>query len=148
MALGGSGEGGGVYEYLEEIFGLVEDGLKSGGKSGSGRVRPCVSEALYCAADLVEALGPKAEPYIPKLVDEMFDAGLSQQLIYALQGISSCSPKHQHQIHDRLLQELSVCLAGTSNAFKVAEDAVIRGIKSVTRGGGLTPKPAKMKKTR
>jgi len=113
----------GLYDYLDEIFNLVKEGLKS--KSSSSRSKPCSSEALHCAADLVEALGPQAEPYIPRLIDEMFNAGLSQQLIYALHSISVCSPRHQAQIEERLLEELSLCLAGNSNAYAVVEKNAI-----------------------
>lgn len=55
----------------------------------------------------------------------MFNAGLSQQLIYALHSISKCSPEHQTQIEERLLEELSICLSGQPNAYAIVEKTAI-----------------------
>jgi phosphatidylinositol kinase/protein kinase (PI-3 family) len=125
----------GIYNYLDEIFNLVHEGLKSGKSTKSSA---CTCEALHCAADLVEALGEQSQPYISSLVDEMFNAGLSNDLILALQSISMCSPAHQNQIKERLLQELSVCLAGTPDAYSVTERNAIFPASS----SSLPPKPA------
>ena len=129
----------GIYDYLDDIFALVKEGLKSSSKSSSSRIKACSSEALYCAADLVEALGDQAEPYITSLLDEMFNAGLSHQLIYALRSISLCSPKHQSQIEDRLLQELSLCLAGTRHAYAIIEKSAINGQLSYSESTANVP---------
>ena len=114
----------GIYNYLDEIFALVHEGLKSA-KTAKTSSSSSSCEALHCAADLVEALGEQAKPFISSLVDEMFNAGLSNDLICALQSISMCSPSHQNQIKERLLQELSVCLAGMPDAYSVTERAAI-----------------------
>ena len=76
-------------------------------------------ESLKCAEDLVAGLGPKhCSKYINALIDDMFESGLTVELIESLQSISAClPPQEQALIEERLLQELSICLAGTPFAY-------------------------------
>jgi serine/threonine-protein kinase mTOR len=97
-----------IYRMLPDIFALMHKGLRP----PSVRETSTVCPALHCAASLVEALGDLALPYIPSLIDEMFQAGLSNDLIQCLQSISACVPAQQNDIEDRMLQGVSVCLAG------------------------------------
>jgi FKBP12-rapamycin complex-associated protein len=102
-----------VYEKLGEIFALVKSGLQTTGKDSDGTLSP----ALHCAASLVAALGDLAKPYISDLIDEMFRAGLSNDLIHCLQSIAQCVPDQHGDIEDRMLQEVSLCLAGVRDYY-------------------------------
>jgi len=97
-----------IYEKLGEIFALVRQGLLPSTSRSS-----TLSPALHCAAHLVEALGDLALPYVPDLIDEMFRSGLSTDLIRCLHSIAQCVPSQQTEIEERMLQEVSFCLAGT-----------------------------------
>ena len=46
-------------------------------------------------ADLVEALGSLAEPYVADLVNDMFGAGLTEDLITSLHAIACHLPSDQ-----------------------------------------------------
>lgn len=100
-------ETGYIYSRLADIFDLVSRGLRS--KTNSSRMHIA---AFHCAADLIEALNKTALPYIPALIDDMFQVGLSNDLIQCLHSIAECIPEQQGSIEDRLLQEVSICLAG------------------------------------
>lgn len=105
-----------IYEKVGEIFALVRKGLRqqpSPRLSETGTLSP----ALHCAASLVEALGDLALPYISDLIDDMFRSGLSNDLIQCLHSIAQCVPAQQSEIEDRMLQEVSVCLAGTRDVY-------------------------------
>jgi FKBP12-rapamycin complex-associated protein len=109
-------ERGIIYEKLGEIFALVREGLRppsSTRSTGTSTLTP----ALNCAANLVEALGDLALPYITDLIDEMFRAGLSNDLIQCLHSIAQCVPAQQNRIEDRMLQEVSLCLAGIRDVY-------------------------------
>jgi FKBP12-rapamycin complex-associated protein len=114
-----------VYERLDDIFHLVQAGLKSSCdtpvssqtmKKGDS-LKLSLSPVLHCAANLVAALGDLAKPYVPDLIDDMFRAGLSNDLIHCLQAIAQCVPDQQEVIEDRMLQEVSVCLAGLRDVY-------------------------------
>jgi hypothetical protein len=79
----------------------------------AGTVQP----ALHCAASLVDALGDLALPYISDLINDMVLAELSNYLIMCLQSIAECVPAQQNEIEDRMLQGVSMCLAGRSNVY-------------------------------
>lgn len=103
---------GDFQEKLEAIFGLISDNLKrdiskSGGASAISRC-----DVLGCFANFVEALGPHADPYVMAIVEDMFDAGLSEDLIRCLHSIIRSVPSKQLSIERRLFQEISSCLAG------------------------------------
>ena len=100
-----------IFSMLSDIFDLVCRGIQYT-QSSKGLESSTVKPALHCAASLVEALGDVALPYIPNLIDKMFEAGLSNDLIQCLQSISVCVPAQQSDIQDRMLQGVSLCLAG------------------------------------
>jgi serine/threonine-protein kinase mTOR len=106
-----------IEEKLEDIFKLVRSGLKTSNtierSTGLGTHIP----SLQCAAFLVEALGELAHPHIPDLINEMFEAGLSNDLLLCLQAIAHCVPAQQNVIENRLLQEVSLALAGTRDVY-------------------------------
>ena len=125
---------GDIYSRLEDIFRLISDGLKS--KTNISQMHVAV---FHCAADLIEALDDMALPYIPALIDDMFRAGLSHDLIQCLHSIAWCIPEQQSVIEDRLLQEVSLCLAGIKSAREAChatESAMLT--PSATRGRGPT----------
>lgn len=107
-----------IYDKLQEIFALVQRGLARSRPypSSRGVNADTRSAALNCGADLVEALGSVADPYIPDLINDMFASGLSADLIVCLHAVAVCVPSQQSVIEDRLLQEVSLCLAGTPSA--------------------------------
>ncbi len=112
-----------VYEKLSEMFTLVKSGLRrarpgSASRYGGSDTR---TSALYCAADLIAALESMAEPFLPGLIDDMFGSGLSEELIDCFRSISESMPSQQAEIEDRMLQEISMCLAGTASADKICE---------------------------
>lgn len=114
-----------VYEKLGDIFNLVKAGLKTShdGPIGSptskvsDTTKTSLSPVLHCAANLVAALGDLAKPYVSDLIDDMFRAGLSNDLIHCLQSIAQCVPDQQEVIEDRMLQEVSICLAGLRDVY-------------------------------
>jgi hypothetical protein len=79
-----------THEKLGDIFGLVRSGLNPIPASRSGNAASTVSAALYCASHLVEALGDSAIPYLEDLIDKMFQAGLSNDLILCQHAIAQC----------------------------------------------------------
>ena len=109
-----------IYEKLNEIFALVRIGLRRASSSGDGG-SDTRTPALYCASDLVEALETMAEPFLPGLINDMFGSGLSEELIDCLHSISASMPSQQAEIEDRMLQEMSMCLAGTASADKICD---------------------------
>jgi tetratricopeptide (TPR) repeat protein len=114
-------ETGIIYQKVDEIFSLVSTGLKYRPPSTRKTTSEMPIAAFHCAADLVEALGDMALPYITGLIDDMFRAGLSNELIKSLHAIAECVPAQQSIIEDRLLQEVSVCLAGIKSAKDVCD---------------------------
>jgi FKBP12-rapamycin complex-associated protein len=106
-----------THEKLGDIFGLVRSGLNPIPTSRSGNAASTVTAALYCASHLVEALGDSAIPYLEDLIDKMFQAGLSNDLIQCLHTIAQCIPAQQNEIEDRMLQEVSLRLAGSRDLY-------------------------------
>ena len=94
---------GDIYANLDIMFQLVRNGLKI-----------FQSEALHCGADLVQALGSYAKPYISDLLDDMFQSGICEDLICCLHSIAYFLPSEMSYIENRLMQELSLSLAGTT----------------------------------
>ena len=107
---------GTIQRKLDDIFGLVSRGLKYRSTSSSRKSTVIHIAAFHCAADLIKALGEMAQPYISGLIDDMFGAGLSNDLIQCLHAIAQCVPEQQNIIEDRLFQEVSICLAGIKSA--------------------------------
>eukprot|EP00536_Pseudo-nitzschia_multiseries_P002882 jgi/Psemu1/318014/estExt_fgenesh1_pm.C_410004 len=100
-----------ICRRLDEIFELVSKGLKCRSNASSRKTSVIHEAAFHCAADLIKALGEMAHPYISGLVNDMFGAGLSNDLIQCLHAIAECVPEQQSVIEDRLFQEVSICLA-------------------------------------
>lgn len=109
-------ERGTIHRKLDEIFGLVSKGLNYRSPSSSRKSTSIHIAAFHCAADLINALGNIAQPYISGLIDDMFGVGLSNDLIQCLHAIAKCVPEQQSIIEDRLFQEVSICLAGIKSA--------------------------------
>jgi serine/threonine-protein kinase mTOR len=118
-----------IYKKLSDIFLLVRKGLRPPQKGFDGNT---VKPALHCAARLVEALGDLALPYIFDLIDDMFRAGLSHDLIQCLQSIAECVPAQQNNIEERMLRGVSMCLAGRGNVYDPLESFKL----SVFQAGG------------
>lgn len=117
-----------THEKLQEIFALVRKGLEASSNSGSSSSSSApkgglannnlVQTALHCATDLIEALGEKALEYMGDLVERMFQAGLSNDLIQCLHSIAEMIPSQKEDIENRMLEEVSVCLAGIRDVYK------------------------------
>jgi len=102
-----------IYSNSKRLFDLVSSGLET--------VR---TEALHCGADIAEALGPDAEDYIDGLINNMFQSGLSEDLISCLKSIAGSSPTKAYEIENRLLQELSMSLAGTTAVKEICDPLI------------------------
>ncbi|EED89568.1 phosphatidylinositol 3-kinase (PI3K)-like protein [Thalassiosira pseudonana CCMP1335] len=70
-------------------------------------------DVLGCFSNMVEALGQQSAAYVPELVEDLFEAGLSEDLIKCLHSIAASLPSEQSTIERRLFEEISSCLAGT-----------------------------------
>lgn len=92
---------------INTIFGLISENLQS---SNTSALR---LDVLGCFANMVEALGHHAAPYVPDLTEDMFKSGLSVPLIQCLHSIAASVPSEQLTIERRLFEEISFCLAGT-----------------------------------
>jgi len=104
-----------THDKLGEIFSLVRSGLNPNPVPRVGNSASTVGASLHCASNLVEALGDTALPYLEDLIDKMFLAGLSTNLIQCLHSISQCIPAQQSEIEDRMLKEVSLSLAGVKS---------------------------------
>lgn len=111
-----------THEILQEIFGLVRKGLSEGSSSStsSSSKTPVdvVQTALHCATNLVEALEDKALQYMGDLIEKLFQAGLSNDLIQCLHSIADFIPSQQEEIENRMLEEVSIRLAGMRDVYK------------------------------
>lgn len=101
-------------ERIDEIFRLISDNVRPPPRDGGGSGAPVPRcDVLGCLANLVEALGKHAAPYVMPIVEDMFDAGLSENLITCLHSLAESLPSKQLAIARRLFEEISFCLAGT-----------------------------------
>jgi hypothetical protein len=133
-------ETGIIYQKLDIIFGLVSNGLNYRSPSTRKTTSDMHIAAFHCGADLVEALGDLAQPYITRLINDMFRTGLSNDLIQCLHAIAECLPAQQSIIEDRLLQEVSFCLAGIKSARDVCDPLVpLRSVHSSDGRSASTP---------
>ena len=102
---------GDIYSNIKDIFALIREGLE--------KVR---TEALHCSADVIEALGAEAcHAYIDGILNSMFQSGLSEDLISCLRSIAGSLPEKAYDIENRLLQELSLSLAGTTAVKEICD---------------------------
>mmetsp|Transcript_20902 Transcript_20902/g.45314 ORF Transcript_20902/g.45314 Transcript_20902/m.45314 type:complete len:3366 (+) Transcript_20902:339-10436(+) len=105
-------------EKLADIFSLISDNLKWNVSKSGG-----VAVISGCFANFVEALGVHAAPYVMEIVEDMFDLGLSEDLIKCLHSIGRSIPSKQLSIERRLFEEISFCLAGkTVDLFSIKEN--------------------------
>ena len=77
---------GDIYANLDQIFALVTSGLRTNASVDTK------SAAIHCGADLVEALGKYSMKYMDTLLNDMFESGLSDDLIHCLHSISQRLP--------------------------------------------------------
>mmetsp|Transcript_15876 Transcript_15876/g.34202 ORF Transcript_15876/g.34202 Transcript_15876/m.34202 type:complete len:1004 (+) Transcript_15876:2382-5393(+) len=101
-------------ESLGDIFHLISDNLKRGGNVNKSGAVISRCDVLGCFANFVEALGVHAAPYVMGIVEDMFDSGLSEDLIECLHSVARSVPSAQLGIERRLFEEISFCLAGTT----------------------------------
>jgi hypothetical protein len=125
-------ETGVIFQNLNEIFELVSKGLKYRSTTSSRQSTIMHVSAFHCAVDLVEALGDTARPYIDGLIDDMFGAGLSNDLIQCLHAIAECVPERKSVIEDRLFQAVSMCLAGIPSPRDLCDPLVATQVVSGT----------------
>jgi len=103
------------YQRLDSIFSLVQAGLaRTPSSIKSATDMNITRAALNCGANIVKALGEHAFPYVEDLLSGMYKSGLSDDLIDSLRSVATSIPAKQRVIEHRLLEELSICLAGTS----------------------------------
>ncbi|KAL9244759.1 hypothetical protein vseg_018491 [Gypsophila vaccaria] len=95
---------GELIHYLPTIMSHLRDAI------APRRGRPCV-EALACVGSIAKAMGQDMEPHVRGLLDAMFSAGLSSQLVEALDQISISIPSLLATIQDRLLESISTVLS-------------------------------------
>ena len=102
-------------ERVDEIFRLISDNIRPPPRDGGGGTAAPVPrcDVLGCLANFVEALGSHAASYVMPIVEDMFDAGLSENLITCLHSLAASLPSKQLAIARRLFEEISFCLAGT-----------------------------------
>ncbi|XP_074572810.1 serine/threonine-protein kinase TOR [Curcuma longa] len=77
------------------------------------RGRPSL-EALACVGSFAQAMGPAMEPHVRSLLDSMFSAGLSTNLVKALEQITLSIPSLLPMVQERLLDSISVALSKPS----------------------------------
>jgi len=119
-------EDGDIYSRLGDIFALVKSELHKSRLSAATKPAGGISadtrcEALHCGADLVQALGEHSREFVPDLLECMFETGMSRDLILCLRAIASRLPAEKLAIEDRLLEEISVCLAGTTTIRAICD---------------------------
>mmetsp|Transcript_21493 Transcript_21493/g.52973 ORF Transcript_21493/g.52973 Transcript_21493/m.52973 type:complete len:3171 (+) Transcript_21493:99-9611(+) len=134
-------DSGPIYQRLDVIFSLVSDGLNYRSVASPKTTSKMHIAAFHCGADLVEALGNLAEPYITRLINDIFKTGLSNDLIQCLHAIAECLPAQQGTIEDRLLQAVSYRLAGIKSARDVCDPLIpLRTIYSNEPRHGSLPR--------
>ena len=134
-------DSGVIYQRLDIIFALVSDGLNYRSVASPKTTSKIHIAAFHCGADLVEALGNLAEPYITRLINDIFKTGLSNDLIQCLHAIAECLPAQQRTIEDRLLQAVSYRLAGIKSARDVCDPMIpLRTVYSNETRQGSVPR--------
>ncbi|XP_074275847.1 serine/threonine-protein kinase TOR [Silene latifolia] len=95
---------GELIHYLPTIMTHLRDAI------APRRGRPS-GEALACVGSIAKAMGLDMEPHVRGLLDAMFSAGLSSQLVEALDQISASIPSLLSTIQERLLESISLALS-------------------------------------
>ncbi|KAJ3676103.1 hypothetical protein LUZ60_003515 [Juncus effusus] len=95
--------GGELVPYLPTITIHLKDAI------APRRGRPS-QEAIACVGNFSEAMGTAMEPHVRGLLDLMFNAGLSEVLVKALDQISQSIPSLLQTIQERLLNSISLVL--------------------------------------
>ncbi|KAH9605868.1 hypothetical protein KSS87_023466 [Heliosperma pusillum] len=95
---------GELVHYLPTIMTHLRDAI------APRRGRPS-GEALSCVGSIAKAMGLDMEPHVRGLLDAMFSAGLSSQLVGALDQISVSIPSLLSTIQERLLESISLALS-------------------------------------
>ncbi|XP_021776173.1 serine/threonine-protein kinase TOR-like [Chenopodium quinoa] len=111
---------GELVHYLPTIMSHLRDAI------APRRGRPSL-EALACVGCIAKAMGPDMEPHIRGLLDAMFSAGLSCQLVEALEQIAISIPSLLTTIQSRLLE----CI---SNALSRSHHAQVKPAVTIGRG--------------
>jgi len=105
--------GDAIMPQLDTIVTHVSSGLiprskyVSGKSSSKGKQQQSTHMALSCVGMLAKALGVRLLPYTERLVEQMFQTGLSPILIDALTQFSEHIPMVSTVIQQRLLDSLS-----------------------------------------
>jgi FKBP12-rapamycin complex-associated protein len=130
-----------IHLKMSSIFSILRSCL-SGNKVTPfrtyGTVLSAVPEALHCCADLVEALGDRSLSFVDSILNDMFESGLSEDLLSSLHSISMSLPSKSASIEKRLLYEISLVLAGTVDIDDIVDplyrrDGILR--TDIGRGG-------------
>lgn len=102
---------------MDDIFCLISDNLRRNNAPNAPKAQMIATssqcDVLGCFSNMVEALGQQSAAYVPELVEDLFEAGLSEDLIKCLHSIAASLPSEQSTIERRLFEEISSCLAGT-----------------------------------
>ena len=69
----------------------------------------------------MEAFGTLADPYLSKLVNDMFTAVLSEDIFHCLHAITASVPSQQSGVENRLFTGSIALLAGTPNATGICD---------------------------
>jgi len=63
--------------------------------------------------------------FVPELINDISETGLSEDLIHCLHVIAIYVPEEQDNIENRLLQELSINLAGSAMAYAMSDRDIL-----------------------
>ncbi|KDO18180.1 hypothetical protein SPRG_21725, partial [Saprolegnia parasitica CBS 223.65] len=130
--------GGTQLSFLPSIVELLQDGMK--------RNRYFCIETLMCVAHFTRACGAAFEPYLPSLVDQMMEGGLNDPLVEALADITKTVPLLLTGVQERLLNEISLVLRGSSSRLPCERSTNLRNSVGVTFAPSLDDKPMKARK--
>ncbi|CAK0859509.1 unnamed protein product [Prorocentrum cordatum] len=107
-----------IMPYTPQIIELVNMALPSQAKwrkQGADNT----NEALRCVSKLAKAVGPSLAPQIETLVDQMFEAGLSQPLLDVLGDLARSTPSLLPAVQTKLLS----CIASVLTVPQRADAA-------------------------
>ncbi|KAG9045642.1 phosphatidylinositol kinase- protein kinase tor1, partial [Tulasnella sp. UAMH 9824] len=108
--------------FLEPIMANVKDAFTARGKKGAAS-----EEAVFrCLAMLAEAVGPNLTKLLHDQLDLMFQCGLTEPFVTALESISKHITPLLKTVQERLLDLLSVILSGYNYKPLGAPAAVVR----------------------